>query len=99
MAFYVMLTVFLFQKGSSESKKLGQKEAVDRDPRRSKNKKNSPWPVRKGGWVLSLYENSLSLAFLSLFLASFAWHAIGGIVNIAKRRLLTAAIPCLLANT
>ena len=32
MAFYVMLTAFLFQKGSSESKKLGQREAVDRDP-------------------------------------------------------------------
>ena len=78
MAFYVMLTVFLFQKGSSESKKLGQKEAVDRDPRRSKNKKDAPWPVRKGGRLLTLYEYSLSLAFLSLFVTSFAWHAIGG---------------------
>ena len=78
MAFYVMLTAFLFQKGSSESKKLGQREAVDRDPRRSKNNRNAPWPVRKGGWVLTLYEYSLSLAFLSLFVASFVWHAIGG---------------------
>src|SRR5687767_12291813 len=39
MAFYVLLTSFLFQKGSSESKKIGEREAVDRDPRRSKNKK------------------------------------------------------------
>ena len=78
MAFYVLLTTFLYQKGSSESKKIGEKEAVDRDPRLSKNKKSAPWPVRKGGWVLTLYEYSLTLAFLLLFLVSFIWHAIGG---------------------
>ena len=52
MAFYVLLTTFLYQKGSSESKKIGDKEAVDRDPRLIKNKQSAPWPVRKGGWVL-----------------------------------------------
>ena len=78
MAFYVWLTTFLFQKGSSESKKVGHKEAVDRDPRRTKNKKDAPSPVRRGGWVLTLYEYSLTLAFLLLFLVSFVWHAVGG---------------------
>jgi hypothetical protein len=78
MAFYVLLTTFLFQKGSSESKKIGQKEAVDRDPRTAKNKKNAPWPVRKGGWVLTLYEYSLTVAFFLLFVLAFIWHAIGG---------------------
>src|SRR5688572_16892522 len=78
MAFYVLLTTFLFQKGSSESKKIGEKEAVDRDPRLTKNKKDAPWPVRRGGWVLVLYEYSLTLAFLLLFLISFALHAVGG---------------------
>jgi hypothetical protein len=78
MAFYVLLTTFLFQRGSSESKKIGGREAVDRDPRNSKNKKNAPWPVRKGGWVLTLYEYSLTLAFLLLFAVSFVWHAVGG---------------------
>jgi Domain of unknown function (DUF6766) len=34
--------------------------------------------VRKGGWVLKLYKHSLSLAFLLLFLVSFALHAVGG---------------------
>jgi hypothetical protein len=78
MAFYVLLTTFLFQKGSSESKKIGEKEAVDRDPRTAKNRKNAPWPVRKGGWILTLYEYSLTLVFFLLFILAFIWHAIGG---------------------
>ena len=78
MAAYVIFTAFLFQVGSSESKKIGKPEPVDRDPRLSKNKPDAPWPVRRGGWVLRIYENSLSLAFALLFLISFALHALGG---------------------
>jgi hypothetical protein len=78
MFLFVALTAFLFQKGSAESKKLDEKEAVDRDPRKSKNKKDAPWPVRKGGLVLTLYSYSLSLAFLLLFIISFFLHAAGG---------------------
>ena len=74
---YVILTAFLFQKGSSESKKPDEPEPVDRDPRRSK-RKNAPWPVRRGGFVLKLYENSLSLAFFLFFLISIAMHAVSG---------------------
>jgi len=78
MFLFVVLTACLYQKGSAESKKLDEEEEVDRDPRRSKNRKDAPWPVRKGGFVLKLYENSLSLAFLVLFLGSFLLHAAGG---------------------
>ena len=78
MFLFVALTAFLYQKGSAESKKLDEKEPVDRDPRKSKNKKDAPWPVRKGGVVLKLYENSLSLAFLLLFIICFFLHAAGG---------------------
>jgi hypothetical protein len=78
MAAYVWLTVFLFQRGSAESKKPDEPEAVDRDPRLFKAKADAPWPVRRGGWVLKIYENSLSLAFLSLFVVSFGLHAMGG---------------------
>jgi len=74
---YVILTAFLFQKGSSESKKLDEPEPVDRDPRQSK-RKNVPGPVRRGGFVLKLYENSLSLAFLGFFLISIMMHAASG---------------------
>lgn len=78
MAAYVIFTSFLFQRGSAESKKLGKPEPVDRDPHRAKSKKGAPWPVRRGGWILSLYSNSLSLALLLLFLLSFILHAVGG---------------------
>jgi hypothetical protein len=78
MAAYVLLTVFLFQRGSAESKKIDEPEAVDRDPRMFKTKSDAPWPVRRGGWILSVYKNSLSIAFIVLFLVSLALHAIGG---------------------
>jgi hypothetical protein len=80
MAAYVLLTVGLYQRGSSESKTPGEEEAVDRDPRlaRGTRLEQAPWPVRRGGWVLRVYENSLSIAFLLLFLVSFVLHAMGG---------------------
>jgi hypothetical protein len=93
MAFYVLLTTFLFQKGSSESKKIGEKEAVDRDPRRARNKKDAPWPVRKGGWVLVLYEYSLTLAFLLLFAVSFVWHAVGGSREYSQQQVAHGGDP------
>ena len=78
MAAYVLFTAVLYQRGSAESKKIGEREDVDGDPRLSKNKPDAPWPVRRGGWVLRVYENSLSIAFLLLFLVSLALHVLGG---------------------
>lgn len=78
MFLFITLTSFLYQKGSAESKKLDEEEEVDRDPANSPNKKDAPWPVRKGGIVLAIYQYSLSLAFLLLFLISFFLHAAGG---------------------
>ena len=80
MSAYVLLTVFLFQKGSSESKEPDVIERVDVVPSRSKRKhSDAPWPVRRGGWVLKLYENSLTITLFLLFLGSFALHAAGGV--------------------
>lgn len=76
---YVLLTAFLYQKGSAESKPLEVPEDVDRDPRLSQKKSDAPWPVRKGGLVLKLYENSLAIAFFALFAISFVLHALGGL--------------------
>lgn len=78
MFIFVFLTAFLYQKGSAESKDPDKEEAVDKGPKKSRNKKDVPWPVRKGGLILKLYENSLGLALMLLFLASFLLHAKGG---------------------
>lgn len=78
MGVYVLFTIFLFQKGSSESKDPDQKSPQDDDPRQRSAKPEAPWPVRRGGWVLKLYENSLGLGFLLLFSGSMLLHARGG---------------------
>jgi hypothetical protein len=78
MGAYVVFTVFLFQRGSSESKDPDKEEPVDEDPRQARDRKGIPWPVRYGGLPLKVYENSLSIALLLLFLFSFIAHAIGG---------------------
>jgi len=85
MGLFVILTAFLRQKGSPESKALGEEE-VDKDPRstRQRRRKGAPWPVRRGGLALTVYENSLALALLALFAASFAIHAIGGATHYNK---------------
>ena len=78
MGSYVLLTVFLFQKGSAESKDPDKEEEVDEDPREAKDKKDAPGPVRKGGLMLKLYENSLTITLFLLFFVSFFLHAFGG---------------------
>jgi hypothetical protein len=78
MAMFVILTVFLFQKGSPESKSMDEEEEVDANPADARDDPEAPWPVRKGGIVLWLYSHSLSIAFAILFLLSFAVHAWGG---------------------
>jgi hypothetical protein len=84
---YVLLTAFLFQKGSAESKNPDQPEAVDRDPRQSRHRKDAPWPVRRGGVVLKLYENSLALALFLLFVIAFVLHAIGGASEYSEQQI------------
>lgn len=78
MFFFIILTVFLYQKGSAESKDPDKQEEVDREPAKSRIRKNAPWPIRKGGWISKIYEHSLSLTFLVLFLGSFFLHAHSG---------------------
>ena len=75
MGIFVWFTIFLRQKGSSESKSCDEPEEVDREP--SPLRKNAPWAVRKGGFWLAIYKHSLTLALLLLFLISFILHIYG----------------------
>jgi hypothetical protein len=87
MGMYVVLTAFLFQRGSSESKPIDEPAPQDEDPRDSRDKPGVPWPVKRGGWVLKLYENSLAVFFLVLFVASWALHAAGGAKAYSEQEL------------
>jgi hypothetical protein len=86
MGMYVLLTVALRQKGSSESKGLDEPEEVDREP--DPHKSDAPWPVKRGGFVLAIYRNSLSIAFAILFILSFSIHAAGSLKSYNQEQLL-----------
>lgn len=72
MGMFVLLTVVLRQKGSSESRPMSES---DEDKRIEPGP--TPWPVRAGGVWKMLYGHSLAIAFLLLFAISFALHAEG----------------------
>jgi hypothetical protein len=93
MLAFIVLTSFLFQRGSPESNDPDEAEpAVAADPRRSTNP-SAPWPVRRGGWILRLYEHSLALAFLALFLVSFTSHVWSGMKNYNELELRHGGAP------
>ena len=75
MGVLVLLTAYLRQKSSPESKKLDQVE--DENSAAHACNADAPWPVRKGGVALRLYSHSLSTALFLLFVVSFALHALG----------------------
>ena len=87
MAFYVLLTARLYQLGSSESKRPGVPATVDRDPREAASKGDAPWPVRRGGWILKVYEHSLSATFGLLFVISFTLHGTRGVAEYNQQQI------------
>jgi hypothetical protein len=86
MALFVVLTIFLFQKGSSESKDPDSEEEVDREP--SAGTKDAPWPVKQGGLILGLYKNSLSIVLFLLFFLSFLAHWYGSLKDYNEEQAL-----------
>jgi len=93
MAVFVLSTTVLVQRGSPESRRPRVKEPVDIDPRDFADDPETPWPVRRGGWVLRLYENSLGLAFIGLFVLSWAGHAMGGFREFADDSVMHGGLP------
>ena len=87
MGLFVLLTAYLYQRGSSESKSIEEPDAVDQDPREAKDDPDAPWPVRRGGVWLALYRRSLGGVLLLLFVLSFAAHAAGGAMAYNEEQL------------
>ena len=88
MALYVWLTSFLYQRGSAESKDPDEREEVDEDPETHRSDPGAPGPVRSGGMVLKLYENSLSLSLLFLFVISFVLHLRGSVGESCRENVM-----------
>lgn len=91
MALFVWFTIFLMEKGSSESKKFDGTDEVDREP--DPDRKGASWPVRKGGWVLAIYKQSLTIALLLLFAVSFVLHFYGSLADENKLNSMKGEPP------
>jgi hypothetical protein len=79
-ALYIVATVFLLQRGSPESKDLGEEgRESDKDQRVGRHARpDSPAPARSSGGRLWWYSNSLGLTMALLFLGSWTAQAIAG---------------------
>lgn len=78
MGAYILLTVSLFQRGSSESKDPDKANPVAERPEDRQGAPGAPGWVRSGGWKLRFDKHSLSIAFFAAFGLSFVGHLIGG---------------------
>jgi hypothetical protein len=99
MAAYVLLTIFLFQKGASESKKPDKHNPEDEPPTAKRNDPDAPWPVHRGCLLLKLYSHSLSIALMTLFLISFVLHLSGSTRRMNEEALEHRQPPQTMADT
>ena len=74
MSAFVVLTAFLYQRGSAESKDPDASSEVDEDPAGRRRDLAAPWPVRHGALLRGLYSYSLGIALGMLFVISFVLH-------------------------
>ncbi len=70
---YIGVTVWLVQKGSNESKRLGDPglETDERQRVEGHARRDSPWAARVGGAWRRVYENSLLLVMGTIFLLTW----------------------------
>lgn len=91
---FVMLTAYLFQRGSPESRDPDAERAPqDREPKADENKPDAPWPVRAGVVARSVYSHSLGWALLILFVASFALHWVNSTRHAAEEAIRNGQAP------
>jgi hypothetical protein len=93
MSAYVILTAFLFQRGSAESKDPDAPSPQDEDPERHKQDTDAPMAVRMGGLPKTLYSYSLGLVLFGLFVISFVIHVRDSAFAQAEEALLHSQPP------
>ena len=92
MGAYVLLTAYLVQAGSPESKPLDGRDRAEDYPDHASTK--SPAWARRHDWQNLIYRNSLSLCLLGFFVLSFLGHLLAGTAAYnEKQALRTGAEP------
>ena len=88
-ALYISLTVWLVQRGSSESKKPGDegRESDEKQLVEGFAKPDSPSWAEVGGWRTRVYSHSLVLVMTLVFLMSWTAQAFAGRVANNEQRL------------
>ncbi len=86
---YILLTVWLVQRGSSESKPPEQAGfGTDEEERVGDFAEDgSPWPVKRGGAWAGLFSFSLTITMATIFLVSWLAQAVTGRVAYNEERL------------
>ena len=86
---YIVLTVWLVQRGSSESKEVGDegRESDEQQLVGEHARPDSPRWARIGGWRTRLYSHSLVVAMLVVFLGSWSAQAVAGRVADNEERM------------
>jgi hypothetical protein len=91
MGSYVLLTAYLVQAGSPESKPLDGHDRAEDYPAKASTK--SPRWSRARGWRYLVYRNSLSLCLLGFFVLSFLGHLVGGTAAYNEEQALRSGAP------
>lgn len=80
---FIVLTVWLFQKGSPESKELGSRgRESDAEQRVGRHAHvDSPAPAKRRGLGRTLYANSLLIAMGAIWVASWLAQSLTGVVE------------------
>jgi hypothetical protein len=86
---YVVLTVWLVQKGSPESKPVGQegRESDEEQKVGPHANADSPAWAKATGWRRSMLSNSLGLVMGMIFLGSWLAQSVAGVSAFNERRL------------
>jgi hypothetical protein len=92
---YLVGTVWLLQRGSPESKEL-DKAGLETDEEQKVGPHaddDSPAAARRGGWVTTLYSNSLGIVMGLVFLGSWGAQSLAGQVAFNEQRLAQLQAP------
>lgn len=93
MSAYVVLTAFLYQRGSSESKDPDKKAAQDINPEAEMQRSGAPALLRSGRLLRTVYSYSLGLALFGLFVLSFALHLWQSAASNAAENTMHGSLP------
>jgi hypothetical protein len=92
---YIIITVWLVQRGSPESKPLDQtgQESDEQQRTGAHATADSPGPVRRGGLTARVYGWSLGLTMGGIFLLSWLAQSVAGVAAYDETRLRDLQAP------